>query len=178
MELLWKSLPSSQKLQLLYSPRHMPRIMENICLCQNLYTMSTVAASRQPKWGLSHVHRLVNGKTTVTGSYNDMLTQATTRVSPEHLMQRICLPVSRCGFHPWVRMIPWRREWQPTRVSLPGKCHGQRSLAGCSPESKPKQVGETGDRRPHCTSPCPSNVQNRQIQRTERRWVPARGKQK
>ena len=128
MELLWKSLPSSQKLQLLYSPRHMPRIMENICLCQNLYTMSTVAASRQPKWGLSHVHRLVNGKTTVTGSYNDMLTQATTRVSPEHLMQRICLPVSRCGFHPWVRMIPWRREWQPTRVSLPGKCHGRRNL--------------------------------------------------
>ena len=32
----------------------------------------------------------------------------------------------------WVRKIPWRREWQPTPVSLPGKCHGQRSLAGYS----------------------------------------------
>ena len=29
--------------------------------------------------------------------------------------------------------IPWRRKWQPTPVSLPGKSHGQRSLAGYSP---------------------------------------------
>ena len=28
--------------------------------------------------------------------------------------------------------IPWRRKWQPTPVILPGKFHGQRSLAGCS----------------------------------------------
>ena len=28
---------------------------------------------------------------------------------------------------------PWRREWQPTPVFLPGKSHGQRSLAGYSP---------------------------------------------
>ena len=27
----------------------------------------------------------------------------------------------------------WRRKWQPTPVLLPGKVHGQRSLAGCSP---------------------------------------------
>ena len=39
----------------------------------------------------------------------------------------------RCGFHPWVRKIPWRRKWQPTPVFLPGKSHGQRSLAGYSP---------------------------------------------
>ena len=30
----------------------------------------------------------------------------------------------------WVRKIPWRRKWQPTLVFLPGKSHGQRSLAG------------------------------------------------
>ena len=29
--------------------------------------------------------------------------------------------------------IPWRRKWQPTPVSLPGKSHGQRSLEGYSP---------------------------------------------
>ena len=29
----------------------------------------------------------------------------------------------------WVRKIAWRREWQPTPVSLPGEFHGQRSLA-------------------------------------------------
>ena len=28
---------------------------------------------------------------------------------------------------------PWRREWQPTSVFLPGKFHGQRTLAGYSP---------------------------------------------
>ena len=32
------------------------------------------------------------------------------------------------GLNPWVRKIPWRRKWQPTPVSLPGKSHGQRSL--------------------------------------------------
>ena len=32
----------------------------------------------------------------------------------------------RCGFDPWVRKIPWRRESQPTPVFLPGESHGQR----------------------------------------------------
>ena len=39
----------------------------------------------------------------------------------------------RHGFNPWVRKIPWRRKWQSTPLSLPGKFHGQRSLAGYSP---------------------------------------------
>ena len=34
----------------------------------------------------------------------------------------------------WVRAlgwkIPWRRKWEPTPLFLPGKPHGQRSLAG------------------------------------------------
>ena len=30
---------------------------------------------------------------------------------------------------------PWRRKWQPSPVFLPGKSHGQRSLAGNSPWS-------------------------------------------
>ena len=36
-------------------------------------------------------------------------------------------------FDPWVGTIPWSRKWQPTPVLLPGKSHGQRSLAGCNP---------------------------------------------
>ena len=28
---------------------------------------------------------------------------------------------------------PWRREWQPTPVFLPGDSHGWRSLLGCNP---------------------------------------------
>ena len=32
-----------------------------------------------------------------------------------------------------VRKIRWRRKQQPTPVFLPGKSHGQRSLAGYNP---------------------------------------------
>ena len=35
------------------------------------------------------------------------------------------------GFNPWVRKIPWRREWQPTPVFLPGESQGRGSLVGC-----------------------------------------------
>ena len=34
----------------------------------------------------------------------------------------------RPGFDPWVRRIPWRRQWLPTPVFLPGESHGQWSL--------------------------------------------------
>jgi len=43
-----------------------------------------------------------------------------------------CRSCRRRGFDPWVGKIPWRRKWQPTPVFLPGKSHGQRSLAGYS----------------------------------------------
>ena len=43
---------------------------------------------------------------------------------------RICLQCGRLRFYTWVRKSPWRRKWLPTPVFLPGKCHGQRSLAG------------------------------------------------
>ena len=44
-----------------------------------------------------------------------------------------CLQCRRHWFDPQVRKIPLRRKWQPTPVCLPGKSHGQRSLAGYSP---------------------------------------------
>ena len=52
----------------------------------------------------------------------------------------------RPGFNPWVGKIPWRREWLPTPVSLPGEFHGQRSLAGCSPwgHKESDRTGEPG----------------------------------
>ena len=45
----------------------------------------------------------------------------------------MCLQCTRSRFDSWVEMIPWRREWQPTPIFLPGKSQGQRSLAGYSP---------------------------------------------
>ena len=44
-----------------------------------------------------------------------------------------CLPTQKS----WVQSLgqedPWRRKWPPSPVFLPGKSHGQRSLAGYSP---------------------------------------------
>ena len=45
----------------------------------------------------------------------------------------ICLHRGRPRFDPWVGKIPWRRNWQPTRVLLPGKSHGWRNLVGYNP---------------------------------------------
>ena len=37
------------------------------------------------------------------------------------------------GSIPGSEKIPWRRQWQPTPVFLPGKSHGQRKLIGYRP---------------------------------------------
>ena len=44
-----------------------------------------------------------------------------------------CRRHKRCWYDSWVRKILWRRTWQPTPGSLPGKFHGRRNLAGYSP---------------------------------------------
>ena len=46
-----------------------------------------------------------------------------------------CRRHKRCGFNPWVRNIPWKREWLPTPVflpAMPGESHRQRNLVGYS----------------------------------------------
>ena len=43
---------------------------------------------------------------------------------------KVYLQCRRPGFNPWVRKIPWRREWQPILVFLPGEFHGERILGG------------------------------------------------
>ena len=44
-----------------------------------------------------------------------------------------CRRLRKHGFDPWVRKIPWSREWQLTAVFLPGEFHGQRNLACYTP---------------------------------------------
>ena len=53
----------------------------------------------------------------------------------------------RHRFNPWTGKIPWRRRWQPTPVFLPGKPHGQRGLAGCSPRGWRSQTGPSAAQR-------------------------------
>ena len=50
------------------------------------------------------------------------------------------------GFDPW--KIPWRGQWQPAPVFLPGKSHGQRSLAGYSPRG-PEESNTTENTHTH-----------------------------
>ena len=54
--------------------------------------------------------------------------------------QRICLHCKRPGFDLWVGKILWRRKWQPIPVFLPGKSHGQRSLAGSQKSDTTQQL--------------------------------------
>ena len=50
------------------------------------------------------------------------------------LVVKMLLPMQETWVrHPWVGRIPWSSKRQPTPVFLPGKFHGQRSLAGYSP---------------------------------------------
>ena len=61
----------------------------------------------------------------------------------------VCLQCRRSRFDPWVGKVPWRRKRQPTPVFLPGKSHGQRSLAGYS--SRGRKQSDTTERL-HFTS--------------------------
>ena len=65
-------------------------------------------------------------------------------------MVKNLLQCKRPGFNPWVRKIPWRREWLPTPVFLPGEFHRQRSLAGYSPWSH-KELNRTDRLTPNTT---------------------------
>ena len=81
---------------------------------------------------------------------SDLLPTATSDCSPDapsstqllkrHLLRGIPREEA-CQFEsdPWVGKIPWRRAWQPTPVFWPGKSHGQRSLADCSPRGHTEQ---------------------------------------
>ena len=44
-----------------------------------------------------------------------------------------------------MRVFCWRRKWQPTPVFLPGEFHGQRNLAGYSPQGH--KEADTTERR-------------------------------
>ena len=61
---------------------------------------------------------------------SDLKLSTTTLVAQ---MVKILPAMQETWFDPWVGKIPWGREWLPTPISLPGECHGQRSLAGYSP---------------------------------------------
>ena len=48
-------------------------------------------------------------------------------------LERIHLQCRKPRLDPWVQKIPWRREWLPIPVFLPGEVQRQRSLPGYRP---------------------------------------------
>ena len=69
--------------------------------------------------------------------------------------KKVCLQFRRLGFDPWVRKIPWRREWQPLLKFLLGESPGQRSRAGYSPWGL-KEMGMTKQPTPYINLPSSS----------------------
>ena len=55
------------------------------------------------------------------------------RASLAAQMVKNLLAMQEARFDPWVGKVPWKREWPPTLVYLPGGSQGQRSLEGLSP---------------------------------------------
>ena len=47
-----------------------------------------------------------------------------------------CRRCHKCQFNPWVGKIRSRRKWHSTPVLLPGKFHGQKSLASYNPKGR------------------------------------------
>ena len=60
-----------------------------------------------------------------------------------------CRRRKRFRFNPCVRKIPWRSAGHPTPVILPGESHGQRSLAGCSPQGRTESDTTKGNDTQH-----------------------------
>ena len=58
-----------------------------------------------------------------------------------------CLHCRRLQFNPWVKKIPWRREWKPTPVFLTGEFHGQKRLDGYNPRYH--KESDTAERLTH-----------------------------
>ena len=80
---------------------------------------------------ISHLSFVLNRYSSAQQTIKDYYTQGGASLMAQTVKN---LPaMQETGFDPWVGKIPWRREWQPTTVFLPGEFHGQRSLVDYSP---------------------------------------------
>ena len=104
---------------------------------QSSITLRLNPDRHQEKYKYLHEYRFKNPQENTSISYICMYTQ--TQLSRWHSGKEStcqCRRRQRCRFNLWVGQIPWRRTRQPTSVFMPGKFHGQKNLAGCSPWSQ------------------------------------------
>ena len=106
-----------------------------VCLFFRVFSNELALCIRWPKyWSLSVSISSSNeysGLISFIIDWFDLLAVQGTLKSllQHHSLKALILP----RFNPWVRKIPWRREWQTALVFLPGESHGQRILVGYSP---------------------------------------------
>ena len=92
--------------------RALPERQTCLTASQMLNTKTSNELSTVPPWG--------GGGNTVTGRKRD-------------ISQFIYIAVWFCRTslqYAWSGRFPWRRDWLPTPVYLPGESHGQKSLVG------------------------------------------------
>ena len=122
--LMVKNLPAMHKIQVWSLSQEDP-------LEKGMATHSPILAWRIP-W-TEEPGELPSGELKRVG--HDWATTTTTTTKTSLMAQMLkTLPVRQeTWFNPWVRKIPWRREWKPIPEFLPGEFHGQKSLVGYSP---------------------------------------------
>ena len=112
---------------------HETKIAACICICCRFWTKDTkrpknpTATSEETQAKAGYVRHMPPAHNTAWGVGKHLCYPSSSEDKESACQCR------RLGFSSWVGKIPWRREWLPTPVSLPGEFHGQRSLASYSP---------------------------------------------
>ena len=131
-------------------------------LCLNFFICKMGIGTYLPLWAvgkrkLAHIHQslqqyLEHSEPTIKISHKYyLLSEVLLSGLPRWLSgKESACQCRRLEFYPWVRKIPWRRDWQ----LLPGECYGQRSLVGYSPwvQKELDTTQQINDRGPALTS--------------------------
>ena len=88
---------------------------------------------RYPEEGNGSSHQYSGLENTVYSPWGYKELEMTEQLSLSLSTVKNLLQWGRLGFSPWARKIPYRREWKPMPVFLPGEFHGQKILGGYSP---------------------------------------------
>ena len=109
---------------------------------QNMHSLPTVAAQEgsgvnSPGVHSGHLHTKPSGSAfshpdRVHPSWGYKLFVPTLSSLLRFHLLGLLAKIERPLFFTWVGKIPWRREWQPTLLFLPGESHGWRSPVGYS----------------------------------------------
>ena len=123
------STPWTEHISLL-CPSLFPRVCSNSCplswwwylTFSSSSTLFSFCLQSLPAWGSFPMSWFFTSSGQRTGTFDSLVAQMVKNPPVEWETQ-----VKSLG-----QEAPWRREWQPTAIFLPGESHGQRSLVGYS----------------------------------------------